>query len=174
MPSQRPYPITTATGIGIGAASSSSSLPARSSSITGFAANKSMAHLNAHGQKGGLSPGFCLTYDAGACVFRQLHYRLLIHWISVDNGNKALPPACCLLPPPAPAKATSVAAHKFVHKLTQSEREGGGRREAGRGREVERERNRQGGREGERQETPWESAVKLFYLAFGTRTSAWP
>lgn len=151
MPSHRQYPITTATGIG---AASSSSLLARSSSITGFAANKSMAHLNAHGQRGGggvLSPGVCLTYDAGACVFRQLHYRLLIHWISVDNGNKALPPASSFLPPTAPAEATSVAAHKFVHKLTQSEREGQGEGEIGRGRgrEVERERNRQRAREAE-------------------------
>lgn len=166
MPSHRQYPITTATATGIGAASSSSSLPARSSSITGFAANKSMAHLNAHGQRGGggvLSPGVCLTYDAGACVFRQLHYRLLIHWISVDNGNKALPPASSFLPPTATAEATSVAAHKFVHKLTQSEREGEGKggRGRGRGREVERERNRQRGR-GRGSETPRESAAKLF------------
>lgn len=62
-----------------------------------------------------------LTYDAGACVFRQLHYRLLIHWISVDNGNKASPfSGSSPAPPTLPAVPTSVAAHKFVHKLTQS------------------------------------------------------
>lgn len=103
-------------------------------SITGFSANKSVCppvSIHFHPftplfRRSDLSAPFHLTYDTGACVFRQLHYRLLIHgirWTQEDNGLSfrffMLSPL-----PTAPKAFASVEAHKFVHKLTQSVRTG--------------------------------------------------